>query len=397
MKAQQSSTQVSPMQCVRLLVRDQGPTALWSGLTPYWIQTASKNMVRTTVKDGISYKFPQKSSDTSFTEIMNVVHDLVSGSCAGAAEAALVIVPTDRLRILSMMHDVESTSTKTGKQTLKGPMDHVCHDIKNKGVGNALKNLYQGATPAIVKSSVSIGSRFACQPIFLGWMPALSGKNKGLLEQTLAGGFAGAASAFISHPFDTVKTVMQSQRTNTEAKSMVQTMCQMYRTRGQRCFFAGLSANIASTVVASGVQFATISQLSQWQATHEPVLEPQHKTVKDEGDLESIPETSHRTNQQPPKFRKVTLSFRERSTSTDNKIIQQPRKVHLKQETAVTPKHLFYAGMARNVHLIDDPESDVLWESYLPFEKLTEMKAFFNISIDNINARKLNNTKKSLT
>lgn len=192
----------SSFHCASVTVRERGLLGLYRGGASWFLFAGPRSAVRFgtfealsghTARLGLPERYGKASIDTA------------NGFFAGIAEAALCQTPNQVLCI-KLIHD----QSPRGPKQYSGMMQLVGAIWKEHG----LLGFFQGVTPAVAKGATTNAIRFLgygqLKALMQGPPPADGSPPPPLtpLQSLLAGGTAGAVSAVLTQPIDTVKANM---------------------------------------------------------------------------------------------------------------------------------------------------------------------------------------------
>ena len=169
-------------------VKTQGYLGLYKGYSALLLFSIPKNQVRFGV-----YEYVQKHHFNDGSR----KHNFLSGICAGAAEALLVVTPQETLKT-KLIHD---------KLSAKPKYNNVFHGIKTIASEAGPGGMYKGAAATLMKQSSNQGVRFVVYTDTANFLtPYISVKPA---RDMIAGMFAGFCSTMANNPVDVIKTKMQ--------------------------------------------------------------------------------------------------------------------------------------------------------------------------------------------
>ena len=212
------------------IVKRSGLNGLYYGVIPSLAQVAGKASLRFTLYEKIKDKLRDENGKVSNSK------NFIAGLSSGAIEAFVWTSPTERIKIIQQKN----------KQYI--PTINVIKDIiKNDGI----MGLYKGTIPTIYKQSLSVGFRFWMYSIIKDFFEK-DGRKINSYETIFTGAFAGGLSTTFNHPFDVVKSRIQS---NTNSGGTFQIMNKIIKDEGIKGLFAGLTARFFRVAIAQGATF----------------------------------------------------------------------------------------------------------------------------------------------
>ena len=127
--------------------------------------------------------------------------------------------------------------------------------LRRFGVVNwvGFKSLYIGTVPTIIKQSTSVGIRFWLYNVLKDKLMDLD-KNISSIKTLCIGFIAGSCSTVLNHPFDVIKSNIQSNETQKKI-NIYKCSKQLIKENGVLSLFNGLNARFIRTGIAQGVTF----------------------------------------------------------------------------------------------------------------------------------------------
>ena len=212
------------------IIKKSGLTGLYFGVIPSLAQVAGKASLRFTLYEKIKNSFKDKNGKVSNSK------NLIAGLSSGAIEAMVWTSPTERVKIIQ-----QSSKKYISTATV----------IRNILRDNGIKGLYIGTVPTIYKQSLSVGSRFWMYNIIKDFFEK-DGQKINSYQTVFTGALAGGLSTTFNHPFDVVKSRIQS---NTNKGKTFQIMKDIHKKEGFVGLFSGLSPRFYRVAIAQGVTF----------------------------------------------------------------------------------------------------------------------------------------------
>ena len=221
--------------CFQKVIRNEGVRGLYSGVLPQLVGVAPEKAIKLTVNDLVRGKF----SDVK-TGYIPLRFELLAGGSAGACQ----VVFTNPLEIVKIRLQIQGEAAKAasreGEQFTKRSALWI---VRNLG----LQGLYKGATACLLRdvpfSAIYFPTYSHLKRDFFGESPA---KKLGILQLLTAGAIAGMPAAYLTTPFDVIKTRLQ-----VEARKGDQTYTglrdaarKVWAEEGFRAFFKGGPARV---------------------------------------------------------------------------------------------------------------------------------------------------------
>ena len=212
------------------IIKKSGIQGLYYGVIPSLAQVAGKASLRFTLYEKIKNSLKNKNGKISNSK------NLIAGLSSGAIEAMVWTSPTERVKIIQQ-NSPKYISTATV--------------IRNILRNNGIQGLYIGTVPTIYKQSLSVGSRFWMYNIIKEFFEK-NGNQINSYQTVFTGALAGGLSTTFNHPFDVVKSRIQS---NTNKGNTFQIMKKIHEKEGFEGLFSGLSPRFYRVAIAQGVTF----------------------------------------------------------------------------------------------------------------------------------------------
>lgn len=227
--------------CVKETVAKHGFSGLYRGLSCLLFFSIPKSAVRFGSKEALdTYIFTKTSAFNSF----------VSGACAGACEALLVVTPMETLKV-KLIHDRLKPEPK---------YSGFIHGVKSIYAAEGWHGVYKGPVPTIIKQSSNQAIRFTVYGEVKKFLETTFPGSPLTLQTIVAGGIAGAASVFGNNPIDVVKTNMQGLDSG-KYKGTVDCFVQIAKTEGLRGFYKGTVPRLARVVADVAITFTLFEHI----------------------------------------------------------------------------------------------------------------------------------------
>ena len=211
------------------IIKNSGINGLYYGVIPSLTQVAGKASLRFTLYEKIKEFLNNKNKNSN-------INNLVAGLSSGAIEAMIWTSPTERVKIIQQ-------NSKTHIST----KNVIANIIKENGI----LGLYIGTVPTIYKQSLSVGTRFWLYNIIKDLFEK-DGKRIDSTKTIFTGALAGGLSTTFNHPFDVVKSRIQSDTCKGKTFNI---MKNIYKNEGFFALFSGLSPRFYRVAIAQGVTF----------------------------------------------------------------------------------------------------------------------------------------------
>tara|TARA_B100000524_G_scaffold283170_1_gene158970 strand:+ start:156 stop:1004 length:849 start_codon:yes stop_codon:yes gene_type:complete len=212
------------------IIQKSGIKGLYFGVIPSLAQVAGKASLRFTLYEKIKNSFKDENGKVSNSK------NLIAGLSSGAIEAMVWTSPTERVKIIQ-----QNSKKYISTQNV----------ISNILTNNGIQGLYIGTVPTIYKQSLSVGSRFWMYNLIKDFFEK-DGQKITSSQTVFTGALAGGLSTTFNHPFDVVKSRIQS---NTNKGKTFQIMKDIHQKEGIFTLFSGLSPRFYRVAIAQGVTF----------------------------------------------------------------------------------------------------------------------------------------------
>jgi solute carrier family 25 citrate transporter 1 len=227
---------MSPLQCARETIRNDGVLGLYRGLSSLLFFSVPKVSSRFFAFETLSNL--AKGPDGK----MSTLQTLGCGIGAGTCEAIVAVTPMDTIKT-RLIHDQLTAATPADRK-YKGFFHGVRTIVGEYGMGG----VYKGLTATILKQSSNQAIRWV---VFLNAKEAMAKEwtggdvsKLGILHTTIASVAAGAASVYGNTPIDVIKTRMQGLAAKQYANTW-DCAKQIMVNEGPRAFYKGATARLA--------------------------------------------------------------------------------------------------------------------------------------------------------
>lgn len=242
--------------CASVTVREYGFFGLYRGGASWILFAGPRSALRfgcfealssASSRNGLPERFGQSSMDTA------------NGLVAGVIEAALCQTPSQVIGI-KLIHD----------QSPRGPKHYsgLMHCVGSIHRADGVLGFFQGLTPAVLKGATTNAIRFFgyghIKRIVQG-PPSADGTPPPPLtpmQAMLAGGTAGAASAVLTQPIDTVKANMMGLEA-ARFKSSFACAAALVRAGGLPALMNGVGPRVVRVFIEVGLQFSLFESVGR--------------------------------------------------------------------------------------------------------------------------------------
>ena len=221
--------------CFTKVIRNEGVRGLYSGVLPQLVGVAPEKAIKLTVNDLVRGKFtaPQTGHIRLSAEIL-----------AGAAAGTCQVIFTNPLEIVKIRLQVQGEAMKAAARegeivTKRSALWIVRH--------LGLVGLYKGALACMLRdapfSAIYFPTYSHLKRDYFGESP---GKKLGVVQLLTAGAIAGMPAAYLTTPFDVIKTRLQVEARKGESSytGIRDAARKVYAEEGFRAFFKGGPARI---------------------------------------------------------------------------------------------------------------------------------------------------------
>lgn len=241
----------SSWHCTIATIRERGFFGLYRGGLAWAIFAGPRSATRFGTFEALSSISRQRNMPAQYGQS---TMDTLNGSAAGIVEAALCQTPNQVLAI-KMIHD---TSPRGPKQ-----YTGLAHCVQSIWRTDGLRGYFQGVGPATAKGAVTMAIRFTGYGQIKRLVQA--GDDDTPLkpwQAMLAGGIAGAVSAVVSQPIDTVKANMMGLEA-ARFRSSFACAAELVRAGGVLTLFNGVGPRVIRVFIEVGLQFSLYESIGR--------------------------------------------------------------------------------------------------------------------------------------
>jgi solute carrier family 25 citrate transporter 1 len=226
----------------------RGPLLIYSGCTAQIVGTAAKASSRFFFYENAKHAFAALNGGT-----LSSAGLIAAGLAAGAAEGALVVAPSEKLKT-ELIADANRPTRK-----FAGFIDAARQIIQADG----LRGLYRGVVPVIARQGVNNGVRLSVYGVLKE--RAAHDYPDGKLPTYvtfLNGVVAGVCTVYASQPVDVVKTRMQSPDAQTlYNRSSLNCIRVTLQQDGILAFWRGATARLGRVGVSGAIVFTVYEKV----------------------------------------------------------------------------------------------------------------------------------------
>ena len=245
----------SPLHCAAHTVRTRGVRGLYTGFAPFIVFAGPRSAIR-------FFAFEQLSaaSRRAGVEARNhAASDTACGFGAGLCEAALAQTPNQAIST-KMLHDASPAGSQRYRSFL-----HATRSIYAEH--GFWRGFFCGLEPAVIKGAATNCIRFPTFGAIKRSMQRRDGADPAAplppSQAIVAGGLAGAISAVVTQPIDTVMAQAQGLE-SAKFRNTFACARDIVRAGGVRALYFGLSTRTARVFCEVGLQFSLYEQISPW-------------------------------------------------------------------------------------------------------------------------------------
>ncbi|CAM9366730.1 unnamed protein product [Ectocarpus fasciculatus] len=234
-----------PLHCATQTLRHSGVLGLYVGLPPWLTFALPRSAIRFTTFERVSEWLQEGQGK------VDAVNALAAGTVAGAIESATCLTPLQNIQIKMMQMD-------------RGFVYALGEILRREGLRNGF---FSGLWPTVVKGAVNNCIRFG---LYNETAAALRRSRGDSPDEALAAGAvfglgaaAGAVSAVVTHPIDTVKSNLQGLSAGKYSGSL-DCARQIMASSGVSGLFRGLSPRICRVCLEIGLQFSLYDSICRF-------------------------------------------------------------------------------------------------------------------------------------
>ena len=280
MQTQATNNKLSPLRLLRHILKTEGFVSLYKGVGPPLL---SLSIVNTLSFSSYAYWKQNYFQGKDGWDYKNALSGVM-----GAPLFGLVTTPENFLKTQMQLDNVQDERSKVSKsgqvvvdstQKLRGKFTGSIHCAKTLVSSHGLPVLYTGHVINTIREAAFVGMYFYCYEGFKIEFKSLIGRAENLstnlfsshtensysesfvqsLAIPIAGGCAGATSWAFTFPLDCVRAGVQGQpisETFIHRQGALETLKQLWQTKGITGLYAGVGPSIARAFLVSGSRFS---------------------------------------------------------------------------------------------------------------------------------------------
>lgn len=223
------------------ITRNEGPRALWSGLSPTMISAIPATILYFTLYDNL-HNYVRQRINKNYAP-------LISGTLA-------------RTTVVSMISPLELIRTKM--QSEKHSYQELKSAITRSLKADGYKSLWKGCSITLLRDIPFSGIYWTCYELIKQKLLNLTNRIRTSLSISfISGALSGSIAATLTLPFDVVKTQRQITLGRTKndlqngAQTMISSMRQIVRTNGVQSLFTGLVPRAIKVSLACAIMISS--------------------------------------------------------------------------------------------------------------------------------------------
>ena len=232
----QSALYRGTFHCIRCILKSEGPTALYKGMSSPLASLALVNALIFGMHGQVASRFKdQQALSTHF----------FAGAAAGAAQA-FISSPMELLKLRAQLHRPEQA----------GPAPTPCQMLQQIVREKRFRHLSRGLLATQLRDCPAMGVYFASFE-FLGRQMSSTGTVQGLTSSKLllAGGAAGMLSWLANYPADVIKTRFQADDSHASYSTVIRNA---WAEGGWRTFYIGLGSTLLRAFPTNAATFFAV-------------------------------------------------------------------------------------------------------------------------------------------
>ncbi|CAO3655280.1 unnamed protein product [Mucor fragilis] len=235
------------MDCVRKLIKEEGPKGLYRGVMSPLAGIGFCNAVMF-MANGWSRRMLQNGDEKRVLSIFEIG---VAGSMAGSVMAFLNC-PIELLKVKLQTQDPKGFVNASGKHepAYKGVIDCGIRTVRAQG----FSGIYRGMGVTLMRDTPSYFAYFVGYEGLKRLFQSMKkdGQELGTFELLMAGGLSGFAAWIPAYPQDVIKSNYQN---DLRYKSIGQVVKTLYRSSGPKAFLNGLGPTLVRAFPANAATF----------------------------------------------------------------------------------------------------------------------------------------------
>ncbi|KAH8666784.1 mitochondrial carrier domain-containing protein [Xylariales sp. PMI_506] len=181
------------LDCLRKIVRHEGPAALYRGITAPILMEAPKRATKFAANDEWGKVYRKAFGKENMTQGLSIL----TGASAGATES-FVVVPFELVKI--------RLQNKASAHLYNGPLDVVSKIIRNEGILAMYNGLESTLWRHILWNAGYFGVIFQVREL----LPKAETKRSKIINDLISGSIGGTVGTMLNTPMDVVKSRIQN-------------------------------------------------------------------------------------------------------------------------------------------------------------------------------------------
>lgn len=259
--------------CASTIVKEEGPRALYKGLTPFVTHLTLKYAMRFA-----TFGFFKQLLGADEHGSTTASKTFTAGVMSGVTEALCIVTPFEVVKIrLQQQVGTDKTALK-----YKNPIDAVSKIVRTEGI----RALWKGALPTVIRQSSNQAINFTTMRTINEhlWGRRAGDGKKLELWKTLGSGFvAGSLGPCFNCPFDVSKTRIMAQETlvgSTVAPKytgLAQTIRVVMAEEGLAALWKGLSLRILRVAPGQAITWTVVERVTSFFENREILKATSHR------------------------------------------------------------------------------------------------------------------------
>jgi len=242
--------------CLRKVSKEEGPKALYKGLTPFVTHLTLKYALRFGLFEKIRVLLNGGKTSASSNG-----QNFIAGLAVGCIEATMIVTPFEviKTRLQKQKGNVDLK--------YKGPIDVVVKVVREEG----LRRLWSGNVPTVIRQGSNQAFNFMSMQIL---NEALWGKKQGdgktleVWKTLLNGLLAGAVGPCFNAPVDVIKTRMMAQTyvpgEPIKYKNWFQAGKLIAQEEGPRALWKGIIPRLTRLAPGQAITWTVVMRVTSW-------------------------------------------------------------------------------------------------------------------------------------
>ncbi|ETV90936.1 hypothetical protein H310_14351 [Aphanomyces invadans] len=229
----------------RHLAASEGFRGFYKGMLSPILSNAPINAVVFAVYGQMSRLWQDGNSDTPLTP----GQQFLAGAAAGLCQVTFA-APAELVKITMQVHNYPSSYSSLS-----------C--LKDIWKADGMRGMYRGTALQIMRDVPAFGSYFYSYEVLKQALTGGQPDNETTMNLLVAGGCAGSISWMLTQPIDVIKTLVQSQSSETKRLSTMDVIRRQHALEGPKFLLKGFGATILRAFPVSAVTFLVYERSMQ--------------------------------------------------------------------------------------------------------------------------------------